>query len=216
MSAWIVVAPFALILCIAIILAGRLPRKLWEMCAAFLVLGLAGYAFQGSPNLAAAPQAAIERDNAAASQLIEIREQMAGTFAGSKNWTILGDSLARKGNYKLAMSVVGSGLKKQPKNADLWAAQGLYAMLANNGRIGEPSELAFAKARKFNPNLAAPDYFEGLNALTDGEVLTTLEKWDAALAKAPKDSKWAVTMQQQRAGLLRVLQRSMQEGAAKE
>ncbi len=210
MNAWIVIAPAALILCVAIIMVGRLPRRLWEMCAAFLVLGLAGYAFQGKPHLAAAPAQPIMRDNAAAAQLIKLREQMAPTFASAKNWTILGDSMARQGNYKLAMSVVGSGLKEQPKNADLWAALGLYAMLANNGRIGAPSELAFAKARKFNPNLAAPDYFEGLNALADRQILETLNKWDAALEKAPSDSQWAGTVRGQRASLFRALQRNMQ------
>lgn len=210
MNAWFVIAPTALILCVAIIIAGRVPRLLWEMCAAFLVLGLAGYAFQGKPQLAAEPAKPIMRDNAAAAQLIKLREQMAPTFASAKNWTILGDSMARQGNYKLAMSVVGSGLKEQPKNADLWAALGLYAMLANNGRIGAPSELAFAKARKFNPNLAAPDYFEGLNALANGQILDTLKKWDAALEKAPSDSQWAVTVRGQRTSLLRALQNGMQ------
>jgi len=209
MNAWVFITPVALILCIAIILASRLPRKLWELCAAFLVLGLVGYAFQGSPGLKAAPQAEPMRDNAAAAQLIEMRAQMAATFAGSKRWTILADSFARQGNYKLAMAVTGQGLKQQPKNADLWAAQGVYAMLANNGRIGAPSALAFTKAREFNANLAAPDYFEGLNALVDGRLLDALRKWDAALKLAPKDSAWAAVVRHQRASLVGSVQRSL-------
>jgi len=216
MSAWFIIAPAALIICAATIWLGRLPRKTWEAFAAFAVLGLAGYALQASPNLPAAPAQETQRDNETASLLIDIRSEMAPTFASAKRWTILSDSVARRGNYPLAIAVVNSGLKERPKQADLWAALGLYAMLANEGRIGPPSQLAFNKAREYRKILAAPDYFEGLEALADGRLLDTLKKWEAALKNAPKDSKWGPKVQRQFDGLTAATKKAIERAESQQ
>lgn len=216
MSAWFIIIPAALLLCAAAIWLGRLPRKIWELFAAFIVLGLAGYAIQGSADLSSSPGVKMQRDDETATALIDMRAEMAPTFASAKRWTTLGDSLAKKGNYPLAMAVVNAGLKERPENADLWAALGLYSMLANEGRIGPPSQFAFDKARENRETLAAPDYFEGLDALIDGRLLDTLKKWDAALKNAPKDSKWGPRLQEQLDGLTAAAKRAIERSEVKQ
>lgn len=211
MSVWFAIVAALLLLAAALIRLGKLPRQLWTFLAAFSMLGMAGYAYQGSPELPTSKAKQESEDNGSAVQLLKIREEMTATFAGSKKWTVVADRFARQGKYSLAMALVGSGLKERPENGDLWAAMGVYAMLANDGRIGAPSELAFARARQYYPNLAVPDYFEGLDALADRRLLDTFKKWDAALSKAPKDSKWEPKLRRQFSALLSAVKQAETE-----
>ena len=58
---WILAGMLALISFAAMVLLFKLPRKAWEACGAAMVLGLAGYALQGSPDMSAAPKEAAEK-----------------------------------------------------------------------------------------------------------------------------------------------------------
>ncbi|MEE9433502.1 MAG: hypothetical protein V3V15_04605 [Sphingorhabdus sp.] len=208
MSAWIMIVAITLTLLAGMVLAGRLPRKTWELAAAMLAFGLTGYALQGSPDLAGSPAKAVKSGNAAGSALLELRAKMAPNFDVSKQWTITADSFASSGKYRLAAAYVESGLKKHPRNSDLWAALGLYMMLASDGKITPPAEYAFAQARKFRSRNAAPDYLEGVAALFEGRPAETVEKWTGALKMAPKQSEWEAAVQRQLDGLLEIAKQS--------
>ncbi len=212
MSSWAIIIFLAVLSISALIYLGGLPRKLWEITAASVMLGLVGYALQGRPTLPATPaQMTSNNDKAAAEELIDLRADMEASFAAAKRWTTTSDAMAKNGNYSLAMAIVQGGLKEKPKNADLWAAQGLYAMLANKGRLAQPAIFAFAQTRKLNPRHPAPDYFEGLAALVEDKPLETLKKWGLALDKAPKEAQWAQKVERQREGLLAAAQAAVTE-----
>ena len=58
MTGWVIAAAFAICLMTLLVAVGRIPRVSWELTAAALLLGLAGYAWQGNPGLAGAPRSA--------------------------------------------------------------------------------------------------------------------------------------------------------------
>ena len=57
---WTVIAVLPILAAAGLILLGRLPRSLWELAGAALLLGVAGYAWQGRPGLTGAPREAAE------------------------------------------------------------------------------------------------------------------------------------------------------------
>jgi len=211
MSAWVAIGVFALAVLLGLIILGRLPRRTWEITAAVIVLGLTGYALQGNPALSGAPAQAAPKRAAVGEELINMHADMSPVFNVSRQWTITSDALARSGKYPLAMAYMQSGLKRHPKNAELWSALGLYAMLASDGQMSKPAEFAFARARKFNAKHPAPDYFEGLSALFEGRVLETLQKWPNALENARKDAKWKPKLEAQLDAVMATAKRSIPE-----
>ena len=56
MIGWIIAIGLLALVSIALVAIGRLPRTAWEITAAALLLGLAGYAWQGRPGLAGSPR----------------------------------------------------------------------------------------------------------------------------------------------------------------
>ena len=214
MTGWIAAFAIALVTLMAIIWLGRVPRRSWEFVAAALFLGLTGYALQGSPEAPSSPAKAMTEDSRTAEQLLELRAKMAPNFDVSKNWTTTSDAFARSGKYSLAAAYVQNGLKKHPENSDLWSALGLYMMLASDGRISPPSAYAFGKARDYRKRNPAPDYFTGLFALVSGKPVDAAKLWEAALAKAPKESEWEPMVRRQLDGLRAMMQRAVADDAA--
>ncbi len=197
MTIWIAIAGAAAVLFAVIIRLGKLPRPTWEPLAAALVLALAGYAWQGRPNLAASPAQPLAAKNQETALLIDMRASMDRNFGTANQWLVMSDAFARKGDYPLAASLLQAGLNKNPRSADLWAALGLQLMLASNGKISAPAQFAFDKTRSMSPAQPAPDYFEGLAALFDGRPDETLVKWRALYDRAPADAKWKPTLESQ-------------------
>ena len=180
-------------------------RRLWTVVAATITLALAGYAVQGSPELSSAPAHRAEQQREAIDSLLTMRADMDQRFSSSRQWLILSDSFARSGKYGLAAASIQSGLRKNPRDGDLWAALGVLLMVAGDGEYSAPAKLAFAKARNFSPRHPAPDYFEGLSFLFKGDAPATLEKWNAILAAAPKQAKWKPQVESQILGLQKII-----------
>lgn len=208
---WAVVTILSLTALGLLIWLGKLPRQTWEATAAAVVLGLVGYAIQGSPDLGGAPASAIQADNKTADALILTRSEMDRTFSAARPFLVAADAFARDGDYQLAASYIKSGIRKNPTDADLWSGLGLQIMLASNGKMSAPAKYAFDKAREFNPRAPAPDYFEGLVALFDGKPDETLKLWRGLLVNAPKDARWKERLESQVAGLEQLLARQGQQ-----
>src|SRR3546814_6187678 len=65
MTGWIIAGGLLVLVSMALVLVGRVPRSAWEITAAALLLGLAGYAWQGRPGLAGSPRQAADKGGAA-------------------------------------------------------------------------------------------------------------------------------------------------------
>lgn len=201
---WIILILLAASIFGAILWLGKPPRVTREALAAAIMLGMAGYALQGQPGLRGAPAKASQAKGQEATELIMMRSDMDDQYGPAKKWLTTADAFARTGNFKLSSSFIRSGLKDNPDNADLWSALGLQLLLAGEGRMSVAAKFAFDRVRKLSPKQPAPDYFEGLSALFEGQVDTTIGLWQGLLANAPEHAKWKPRLESQLGGLMQM------------
>jgi cytochrome c-type biogenesis protein CcmH len=214
MTAWIILIAVALASFAVLVKFGKLPRMVWEPLAAAIVLGCAGYAMQGRPSLTGSPALATPAKNKAAEALIEMRAAMDRNFSPARPYLILSDAFAREGKYQLGASYIRSGIKRYPDSADLWAGLAVQLMLANDGKMSPPAQLAFDRVRALSSIHPAPDYFTGLDALFAGQPDQTLRLWRKLLVNPPKNAKWPAKLESQAKGLEQMV--SMMDAATKE
>jgi cytochrome c-type biogenesis protein CcmH len=209
MTGWLGIVLLSAVVGAALLLSVNARKLLWSPVLAAVVLGMAGYAWQGRPDLPAARAQPIAAERGAAEALIKMRSDMDQNFGQAKSWLNLADGFAREGNYSAAAGIIQGGIKQYPQNADLWSALGLVLMLAADGEMTPPAQLAFEKARKLAPQLPAPDYFEGLSALFERKPIVALEKWGKLLDRATPNAKWRAPLESQYLGLQQMLLQSV-------
>lgn len=205
MMLWAGIIILSVILLIALIALGRLPRKLWEAAAAAIILGLAGYAVQGRPDLAGAAAQPVGANRTAAAALILTRSEMDKSFSAARPYLVTSDALSRGGDYRLAAAYIKSGIRKNPAEGDLWAGLALQLMLASGGKMSPAAQYAFDKTRALSPRHAAPDYFAGLAHLFDGRPGETLRLWQGLIDRAPAQARWKKRLESQVAGVKSLL-----------
>lgn len=213
MSGWIALALLAAVSLAGLILLGRLQKGYWQIAAAAVLLGMTGYALQGRPAVQSAPAKSLAAKEDAAVQLVEMRADMDQSFSGAKRWLITADSFAKQGDYKLSASYIQAGLKQNPQDPDLWSALGLQLMLASNGEMSMPAQLAFDKARAIRPNYPSPYYFGGLSRLFNGDIDGAILFWEKTLSLATPNAKWKPRLESQLANA-KSLQAQIREKAS--
>jgi cytochrome c-type biogenesis protein CcmH len=200
MNGWIALGVLGAASVIALVMLGRLQKGYWQIAAATVLLGMTGYALQGRPSLQSSPAKPLAAKEDAAVQLIAMRADMDQSFGGAKRWLVTADAFAKQGDYKLSASYIQAGLKQNPEDPDLWSALGLQLMLASNGEMSPPAQLAFDKARAIRPNYPAPYYFAGLSRLFGGNIDSAILFWEKALSLATPNAKWKPRLESQLAG----------------
>jgi cytochrome c-type biogenesis protein CcmH len=206
MNGWIAVVALAVLATASMLFFVRARRQLWPAVTAAIVLGLAGYAWQGRPDQPAAPAQSIMAEKETAALLLDMRGAMDMNYGIGKQWLITADSFARSGRYQYAAAFIQAGLKEYPKNGDLWAGLGVVLLLAGDGKMSPPAKLAFANARKYGPRNRAPDYFEGLVELFEGRPANAAAIWQKLVDDAPDKAVWKPKLESQLAGLNDLLQ----------
>lgn len=186
---WIIAITLALLLLVAMLLVGRLPRTAWEITAAALLLGLAGYAWQGNPSLRGSPRAAekvaIPFDEAKAEQ----RRGLADRYGPAAQWLVLSDGYGRRGQTKEAANVLLSGLKVTPGDANLWLGLGNALAAHGGGMLSPGADYAYRQAARLDPDAPAPRYFYGLALAQAGQLQAARDQWAPLAASAPDDSE---------------------------
>jgi len=157
----------------------KVNRVLWTMVAAALMLGAAGYAWQGQPGLAgheASPGLAATPDDSA---MLELRDQMLERYTGAAG------AMTRIGDRRAAVQVLLGGLRIAPKSVVMWTglANALAAHDAN--QVSPPALFAFQQAMRLAPKHPAPPFFLGLAYVRAGEFATARPYWAKALALTP-------------------------------
>lgn len=206
MSGWVAASALAALVAGGLLLFTKQRRQLWPVVLAAVVLGLAGYAWQGQAALPDAPAKPIKAELQAAETLIAMRADMDTSYTAGKPYLTLADSYAREGDYRYAAAFIQSGLNKYPQDGDLWAGLGVVLFLAGEAKMSPPAELAFANARKYRPTNRAPDYFKGMADLFDGRPQDTLALWQQMIDNAPDKAVWKPKLESQLKGLKAMLQ----------
>lgn len=197
MTGWAVAIALAIATLCGILLFAPMRTRLWPTVAAAVVLALAGYAWQGRPGVSSAPAQVSQQQRVAADTVLKMRANMDASYGAGKQWLILADSYARRGNYSYAAAAINGALKRYPRDGDLWAGLGTILYLAGENRMSQPAAMAFANARKFNPANRAPDYFDGLTSLLEGRPLDTIAKWQQMVDNAPDKAVWKPRLESQ-------------------
>lgn len=213
MSGWVALGLLAAVSLAGLVLLGRLQKGYWQLAAAAVLLGMTGYALQGRPAVLSAPAKSLAVKEDAAIELVDMRADMDQSFGGAKRWLVTADSFAKQGDYKLSASYIQAGLKKNPEDPDLWSALGLQLMLASNGQMSLPAQLAFDKARAIRPNYPSPYYFGGLSRLFNGDIDGAILFWEKALSLATPNAKWKPRLESQLANA-KTLQAQINANAA--
>lgn len=197
MNGWVWLGIVVVVAFLLLLWPGRMKLAHWQVAASAMLLGMTGYALQGRPDLPPSPAKPVAAEQQTALLLIETRAKMDQKFSGAQRWLIGADGFARTGRYQTSAAFIQAGLREQPRNGDLWAALGLQLMLASEGKLTAPAKLAFDKARRFRPGGPAPDYFEGLNALFQGDPATASRLWKGILDRSPTWPEWRPNLESQ-------------------
>jgi cytochrome c-type biogenesis protein CcmH len=155
--------------------------------AAALLLGGAGYAIQGSPDLPGSLAQGAEAHDIF--PLTEARHAFFGNFTPAESWLRMSEALARDGQSEDSVGILENAVKRYPGDPQLWI--GLGNALVDHARGMTPAaELAYRRAEQMAPGHPAAPFFYGLALARSGDRDGALKQWRGILAAAPKDASW--------------------------
>ena len=169
---------------------GALPRAAREPIAAALLLGAAGYAWQGRPGLAGTPAQFLAVAPAVDEALIAQRTAMGERFGNAAAWLGAADGAMRAGLSRSAVTFVKSGLRENPNNADLWIGLGNALVAHGGGMISPAAEFAFRKAEALSPEHPGAPFFLGLAYAKSGRFDLARGEWTGLLMRTSPDAPW--------------------------
>jgi cytochrome c-type biogenesis protein CcmH/NrfG len=199
---WVIVLAFVAIIGGALWKWGRLPRAAFEPIAAALLLGLAGYALQGSPAQPGHPVKAQDTESRADEAQIAVRKEMGqARFGQGPSWLMAADGAMRAGSPLAAVTFIRSGLKENPRDPDLWVGLGNALVVHNGGMVSPAATFAFQKAARIAPQHPGPPFFMGLALAQSGQFAQARAIWSELLRRAPADAPWRADLEQRLAQL---------------
>jgi cytochrome c-type biogenesis protein CcmH/NrfG len=169
---------------------GRLPLPTLQLVAAGLLLGIAGYAWQGRPGLRGVTPPAPARQEDRDSEFGRTREAMLGSFDRASAWLTIADSYLRRGDTRNAAGVIRSGLRAHPNDPDLWVGLGNALVMHSEGMMTPAAQFAFDRAAQLAPAHPGPRFFYGLALIQGGRLAEAETIWRELLANAPADVSW--------------------------
>ena len=120
---WVLAGLLAVLAFIGMALVMKMPRRTWEIGAAALVLGLAGYALQGQPGMKAAPKEAAQKiASGDASEEVKARRALAGGSSMTDKYLTPADAMFRHGQYADAAEMLRGAVAEDPRNGEAWLA----------------------------------------------------------------------------------------------
>ncbi len=209
---WAIIALLLVVVAAGLVLLGRLPRGLWELVGAALLIGVAGYAWQGSPGLAGAPREAADTAPRFDEDLAKLRNSFGGQYGQTGQWLTLSDGFARRGKTKEAVNVIVAGLRTQPDDPALWVGLGNALVLHGDGFISPSAEYSYQRAMQLAPQGSAAPFFYGLALAQSGQYAPARKVWAALKDRVPPESPLHAELEADLARLDRIL--SGQEGTA--
>ena len=190
MMGWIIIFVLVLICAAALIWLGKLGRTTYEITAAALLLGVAGYAWQGNPGMAGVSVEPKEAPNSFDDTTIDARNDLGERFGTAQEWLVFSDSLNRSGKHGAAANYLRNGVKEHPEDPDLWVGLGNALVVHANGVITPAAQFAFQKAADLSPEHPGPPFFLGLAYAQSGKIDQARAIWTELLARSSKDAPW--------------------------
>lgn len=185
---------FVLLLLVGVAVAGALvllgvARSLWTLAGAALMLGAAGFTWQGARHLPDAPRRADVTPIPVEPGLIAFREAI---FAPSRvNSLALASADARlqAGDARAAIEGLRREIALRPSDAVLWTALG-YTLALHDRAVSPAAKFAFRRAVALAPGTPGPPFFIGLAQLEAGDLAAARAPWAYALARTPANAPY--------------------------
>lgn len=185
MMGWAMLAGMALIAAVFLALTG-FPRRLWMIAATGLMLGAAGYAWQGSPALKGHPVSAMAKKGEIDPGIVALREAMFGKFGTyTYSYATAADRMTRDGRPDLAAAIWLGAVRKVPDDAGLWTGLATALAESDGNQISPAANFAFQKARALYPQHPGPVFFEGLALIRAGRFAEAQPLWAKAAELTP-------------------------------
>lgn len=185
-----------LIVLILVYVIARPPLAGVQLMAAAFFLGIAGYAWQGSPDQESAAKAPREAELAADETLAATRDSMGERFGDAQQWLILADAQSRQGKFTSAATILRNAVKEHPQNVDLWVALGNALVGHSDGFLSPASQFAFQQAAGIAPEHPAPPFFLGLSLAQSGRLEDARAIWRELYDRTPEEAPWRADLEQ--------------------
>lgn len=190
MNGWLILA-LLLIAVFGLLAATRVAKPLWGFIGAALMLGAAGYAWQGRPTLPGAPRAAVRPVQAPDVAADDLRDAIWGRFTYDYAYAVAADGLARAGATQAAANAVLGGLQGAPNSGRLWTRLGMAILTHDGGQVLSPAaRTAFARGIAAAPDHPGPYFYYGMALIQTGDLIGAKRAWSAALARTPRDASY--------------------------
>lgn len=184
---WVIAIGLVLAVVAALLLA-RVPRMAWEVIAAALLFGLAGYAWQGNPELPGVPRSGVETNAPFDEKLAEQRRSLGERYGPAGQWLVMSDAYGRRGHRQEAANVLVAGLRATPDDANLWVGLGNALVAHGDGVLSPSADFAYRRAMALDPAGPAPRFFYGLSAARAGELRKARELWVSLADSLPPNA----------------------------
>ncbi|MDH4743264.1 cytochrome c biogenesis factor-like protein [Sphingomonas sp. CBMAI 2297] len=209
---WGMLATVAVVAVLALALL-RYPRRLWTVPATAIMLGAAGYAWQGSPGLPGHPVAPGGQRVEVDQGLIDLRDAMFGKY-GTYAWSYgnLADAMLRQGDRERAVKVWQGAVRQVPEDVALWTGFGSALAEYDGNQISPAAQFAFDKAFALAPEHPGPPFFYGLALVRANRFAEAEPWWEKAVALTPAKASYRQALMAR----LLMLEAFLQEQARRE
>lgn len=166
------------------------PRRVWTLVGAALLLGASGYAWQGRPGLGGASAKPDAVPVAVEPALVDLRGRMMGRFTADAAYFTAADALLRSGARDSAARLMLAGANALPGSYMLWTGVGQTLAIHDGDQVSPAALLAFRRAIQLAPNHPAPYFSLGLAYVRAGDLLKGRAMWRRALAATPPGTSY--------------------------
>lgn len=187
---WVPVILLAAAALAVAVLVLRVERGTVTLLAATLLFGLAGYAWQGSPGLPAAPGTVAASPPGLDELYIKSRRAFYDATSLPSRFLITSDAFARRGDQGNAAAFANNAIRENPGDSEAWTALGNALVEHADGHLTPAAVLAFREGARVAPGDPAPPFFLGFAILRDGDPQQALAIWKELLKKAPENAHW--------------------------
>ena len=192
---WLVIALVLILIAAGLWRFAKVPRVMLEMTGAALLLGVAGYAWQGRPAQPGNPVAAADAKPLPELASAGLRKTNPSKFGSDGEILAYADSYIKSGHSLAAVYAVRAGIIQSPNNPDLWVGLGNALVAHGNGQMSPAAQFAFEKAAAISPNHPGPPFFLGFGLAQSGKLDEAGEVWRALLARAPDGAPWKADLE---------------------
>ncbi len=179
----------------------KMPRTALELTGAALLLGVAGYAWQGAPTQPGTSVESREAQSKLDPALVASRQNMMGQFGNEAQWMDYADTMTRMGATQMAVLAMRSGIRDNPKSPNLWVGLGNALVAHGDGFVSPSARFAFDRAAQLSPKHPGPPFFLGVALAGQGEREEAARIWQDLLVKAPKDAPYRADLERRLAAI---------------